>query len=177
MKRKILTLSLLAAGLTVSLLFTACSEHKPGATGEATLTKTETSTLQDGSTLLTKSYSDGSKIEERTFPSGPLTKARRVIKADGSTKAYITHRDDNIEVEISHLPITERFLIATGDVLSAGIRGVKAVGTEIKEDAQKVEAAVEKGAEKIEKEAEREAKGAKEGGQILKDKVKKAAEN
>lgn len=149
-------------------------------TAEPTVVKTESSELADGSTLVVKTYSDGTKTEERSFKTGPLTKVERRTAKDGATTAYVTRREGGEEVEIKDRSWVEKSMDATGDALATAAsktkegvetaaektkEGAKTAVEKTKEGAQKTGSAVKEGAEKV-------GKGLKKVGEKVKDKVK-----
>lgn len=160
-------------------------------TAEPTVVKTESSELADGSTLVVKTYSDGTKTEERSFKTGPLTKVERRTAKDGATMAYVTRREGGEEVEIKDRSWVEKSMDATGDALATAAsktkegvetaasktkegvetaaektkEGAKTAAEKTKEGAQKTGSAVKEGAQKV-------GKGLKKVGEKVKDKVK-----
>lgn len=165
----------------------------PAATSSAepAVVKTETTELDDGSTIVTKTYADGSKTEERSFKSGPLVTAKRQTTAGGESTVRVRHRESGEEVEIEDRSWVEKSMDATGDALATAAsktkggvetavdktkdgtmtaaektkEGAQKTGSVVKEGAQKTGSAVKEGAQKV-------GKGLKKVGGKVKDAVK-----
>lgn len=146
---------------------------------EPTVVNTESKELADGSTVLTKTYSDGSKTEERSFKSGPVTTVRRRTTSSGVT-AHVTHRENGEEVEIKDSSWIDKAMDATGDALATAASktksGVETAIDKTKEGAQKTGSVVKEGAQKtgsaVKEGAKDVGKGLKKVGEKVKDKVK-----
>jgi hypothetical protein len=141
---------------------------------EPTIVKTDTLQQPDGSTIVVKTYSDGSKTEERSFASGPLTKVTRQTTADGKTSARVTHRDTSEETELEDESWVDRSMEATGDALATAAEKTKAgAGTAVDATKKGAATAVDATKEGAVTAADATKKGAVKTAEVTTDAAKK----
>jgi hypothetical protein len=161
MKKRILIATLCLAGsLAAACSSTDQTASKPTTTPtlaqvsptlapSPTVVKTENKTHTDGSEIVVKHHSDGSKHEHRTFKKGPLVSVTRKTHADGTATAHAVHRDDNTEAEITEKPWVEKAMDATGDALAKAAKKSKDIGEKVGDEAKKDVKAIGKGLKKV----------------------------
>jgi len=135
-----------------------------------TVVKTENRTHTDGSEIVARHHSDGSRHEHRTFKKGPLVSVTRKTHADGTVTAHAVHRDDNTEAEITEKPWVEKAMDATGDALAKVAKKSKDIGEKVGNEAKKDTKAVGE-------EVKKDVKGVEKGLKKVGEKVKKDVEN
>ncbi|MEP7271898.1 MAG: hypothetical protein ABI882_10380 [Acidobacteriota bacterium] len=173
--------------LSISLLFGACSGASETAptpsptvaptpsptVAPPTVTETKSIANKDGSTTVVRTFSDGSKSEERTFKTGEIATVRRVTQTSGERRAHVVYRKDNSEVEVSDPTWVEKSMDATGSALAVAARktesGVKTGVNATVEGAKTVGSATKKGAIVA---GEKTVEGAKMVGEKTKEGVK-----
>jgi hypothetical protein len=132
---------------------TPVSESSPAAVVSATLAPrtvalTRTIENKDGSTTVATIYSDGTTSEERTFKSGPLSRATRTTNAEGQRTVRVTYRADAREVELQDESWADKAMDATGDALATAASKTKQGALEVGDKAEDVGAATKKGVKK-----------------------------
>jgi len=174
MRKIILSVALIAAGLS----FVACAANSDtmrasstpeatptGPTGARAVSGTTAAKNGDGSTTVVINYSDGSRSEERTFKSGRLSRVTRETSANGTRVVRVTYRADGKEKELKDPSWIDKAMDATADAL-----------VEVADKAEDVGDAKMKGAreaaDKAEDVGDAAKKGAKKAGRKIKDAVK-----
>lgn len=174
MRKIIFSAALVAAGA----LFVACAANSDtmrasstpevtptGTNGARAVTGTTAADNRDGSTTVVINYSDGSRSEERTFKSGPLSKVTRETSANGTRVVRVTYHADGQEKELKDPSWIEKAMDATAEALVEAADKAEDVGDAAKKGAREA-------ADKAEDVGDAAKKGAKKAGRKIKDAVK-----
>lgn len=170
MRNIIFSIALLATGS----LFVACAANSDtmtassppvgtGTSGARAITGTTTVENKDGSRTVVTNYSDGSRSEERTFKSGPVSKLRRETSTNGSRAVRVTYRADGKERELRDPNWIEKSMDATAEAL-----------VEVADKAEDVGDAAKKGAREAADKAEDVGDAVKDGAKKTGRKIKEA---